>query len=179
MATNAISDTLRPKESPARGQRKVVQKDQLRYSRSLFNWVVYLKILIRENLFYVNLENWDRHSPSNSPNTSTRPDEREFVVESGTSMHKMRKKNEAQKRWTQWKRSTTPTVVLTANGEVHTHEEAQVFVHDLNLFVTVHLLEETPAVLSLGNLFGDHGYSYEVVSGQKPRLTKDGKSLIC
>ena len=31
MATNAISDMLRQKESPAQGQRKVVQKDQLRY----------------------------------------------------------------------------------------------------------------------------------------------------
>ena len=29
-------------------------------------------------------------------------------------------------------RSRTPTVVLTANGDVHTHEEAQVFVHDLS-----------------------------------------------
>ena len=47
------------------------------------------------------------------------------------------------------KRSRTPTVLLTANGEVRTHEEAQVFVHDLNQFVTVQLLEETPAVLSL------------------------------
>ena len=37
-------------------------------------------------------------------------------------------------------RSRTPTVVLTANGEVHTHEEAQVLVHDLNQFVTVQVL---------------------------------------
>ena len=29
------------------------------------------------------------------------------------------------------------------------NEEAQVFVHDLDLFVTVQLLDETPAVLSL------------------------------
>ena len=34
-------------------------------------------------------------------------------------------------------------MVLTANGEVHTHEEAQVFVHDPNLFVTVQLPAET------------------------------------
>ena len=34
------------------------------------------------------------------------------------------------------RRSRTPTVVLTANGEVHSNEEAQVYVHDLNLFVT-------------------------------------------
>ena len=49
-------------------------------------------------------------------------------------------------------RSRYPTVVLTANGEVHTHEEAQVFVHDLSQFVTMQLLEQTPAVLSLGKL---------------------------
>ena len=77
------------------------------------------------------------------------------------------------------KRSRTLTAVLTANGEVQTHKDAQVFVHDLNPFVTVHLLDETPAVLSLGKLCDDHGYSYEWVSGQKPGLTKDGKTVIC
>ena len=39
----------------------------------------------------------------------------------------------------------------------------RVFVHDLNQFVTVHLLEETPAVLSVGKLCKDHGYSHSVV----------------
>ena len=34
--------------------------------RSTYNWVVYLKILIRENLFHVNQENWDRNTPSNT-----------------------------------------------------------------------------------------------------------------
>ena len=29
--------------------------------------VVYLKILIRENRFHVNLENWEQNAPSNSP----------------------------------------------------------------------------------------------------------------
>ena len=41
----------------------------------------------------------------------------------------------------------------------HTHEEAQAFVHDLNQFVTVQLLEETHAVLTRGKLCKDHGYS--------------------
>ena len=68
-------------------------------------------------------------------------------------------------------------MVLAANSEVQTNEEAQVYVHDLDLFVTVQLLEETPAVPSLGKLCDDHGYSYEWVSGQKPRLTKQGKKL--
>ena len=55
------------------------------------------------------------------------------------------------------KRSRTTTVVLTANGEVHTYEEVQVFVHDLAQFVTVQLLEDTPPVLSPGKLCEDHG----------------------
>ena len=50
---------------------------------------------------------------------------------------------------------------------------------NLNLFVTVQLLEETSAVPSLGKLCEDHGYSDEWVSGHKPRLSKDGKKFIC
>ena len=111
--------------------------------------------------------------------TSTRSEEREFVVDSGASMHMMSKRDLSSEEMDTVKRFRTPTVVLTANGEVHTHEEAQVFVHDLNLFVTVPLLEETLAVLSLGKLCEDHGYSHEWVSGQEPRLTKGGKTIIC
>ena len=59
-----------------------------------------------------------------------------------------------------------------------TPSRKQVYVHDLNLFVTVQLIEETPAILSLGKLCKDHGYSNEWVSGQEPRLTKDGTSII-
>ena len=44
------------------------------------------------------------------------------------------------------------TTVMMANGEVQTRKEATVHVKELDLFVTVMLLEETPAVLSLGKL---------------------------
>ena len=81
--------------------------------------------------------------------------------------------------WILWVGPEPPAVVLTASGKVHIHEEAQVFVHDQNLFVTVQWRDETPAVLSLGKLCEDHGYSCEWVSGQKPRLTKEGKTIIC
>ena len=65
-------------------------------------------------------------------------------------MHMMSKKELSSAEVCTVKRSRNPTVVLTASGEVHTHEEAQVFVHDLNKFRTVQLLEETPAVSSQG-----------------------------
>ena len=75
--------------------------------------------------------------------------------------------------------SRSPTTVLTANGEVQTREEATVHVKELDLFVTVMLLEETPAVLSLGKLCEDHGYTYHWTSGQKTHLTKKGKRIDC
>ena len=94
-----------------------------------------------------------------TPIASKRPAEREFVVDSGASMHMMSRKELSSEEMGTAKRSRIPKVVLTANGEGHTREEAQVFVHDLNQFVTVQLLEETPAVPSPGKLCKDHGYS--------------------
>ena len=68
---------------------------------------------------------------------------------------------------------------MTANGEVQTREEATVFVKELDLFVTVMLLEETPTVFSLGKLCEDHGYTYHWTSGQKPHLIRNGKKIDC
>ena len=48
-----------------------------------------------------------------------------------------------------------------------------------DLFVTVLLLEDTPAVLSLGKLCQDHRYTYHWTSGQKPRLIKNGSNINC
>ena len=73
--------------------------------------------------------------------------------------------------------SRNPTTVMMANDEVRTREEATVYVKELDLFVTVMLLEETPAILSFGNLFEDNGKTYHWTSGQKRHLTKNGKRI--
>ena len=67
LATSAFFDVLRQMRSPAKSQRKVVRKDQLLYWRGLYNWIVCLKTLIRENLFYGKNENWDQITPKKSP----------------------------------------------------------------------------------------------------------------
>ena len=72
-----------------------------------------------------------------------------------------------------------PTTVMTANGEVLTKEEGTVYVKEMDLFVTVMLPEETPAVLSLGKLCEGHGYSYRWTSGQKPQLIKNDRKMEC
>ena len=83
--------------------------------------------------------------------TSTKSEEREFVVDSGAAMNILSKKESSSGKMDTRKRSQTPTIVLTANGKVQGHGQAQKIVHDLNLFVTMQLLE-TPAVLSQSKL---------------------------
>ena len=70
--------------------------------------------------------------------------------------------------------SKSPTTVITSDGEVQPHEEATVYVKELEIFLTMKVLEDTPAVLSLGKLCDEHGYSYEWINGEKPHLIKDG-----
>ena len=66
MVMNAISDMLRPKESPTKGQIKVVQKDQLPCRRSLDNWVVCLKIFVREKFVLLEQEKERFHREGSS-----------------------------------------------------------------------------------------------------------------
>ena len=87
-------------------------------------------------------------------------------------MHMLSKKDLSSGEMDTLWRSRTPTTEVTANGEVQENEEAQVYVQDLDMFVTVQLLEETPAVLSLGELCSEHGCSHEWKNGETPRLTK-------
>ena len=111
------------------------------------------------------------------PSTSTiNP---EVVVDSGASMHMVSKKDLDKAELENVRISKNPIMVVTANGEVQTKEEATVCVRELDLFVTVMLLESTPAVLSLGKLCEEFGYSYHSTSGQKPHLIKNGKKILC
>ena len=64
-------------------------------------------------------------------------------------------------------------------GEVQTHEEATVYVKELDIFLFMKVLENTPAVLSLGKLCDENGYSYEWIHGQKPHIIKNGIRIQC
>ena len=75
-------------------------------------------------------------------------------------------------------KSCNPTIIIPANGEVQTHEEAIVSVKKLDMFLTM-ILENTPTVLSFGMFCDENGYSYEWINGQKPHLIKNGIRIIC
>ena len=104
------------------------------------------------------------------PASTLKPEEREFVVDSGASMHMISKKDLSNAEMDTLTKLCSPTVVITANGEVQTHEEAIVYVKELDIFLKMKVLENTPAVLSLGKLCDENEYSYEWINGQKPHL---------
>ena len=94
------------------------------------------------------------------------------MEDSGASMHMLSRKDLNSAKLETIRVSSNPLSVITVIGEVQTSEEATVYVHDLDLFVTVQIQEDTPGVLSLGKRCEDLGYSFEWTSGQKQHLIK-------
>ena len=81
------------------------------------------------------------------PASTIKLEERDFVVDSRANRQKVSKKYLNKAELETVRISKNPTTVMTANGEVLAKEEATVYVRELDLFVTVMLLENTPAVL--------------------------------
>ena len=86
-------------------------------------------------------------------------------------MHKVSKKDLTSAELETTRTSRSPTTVMTANGEVQTKEEATVYVKQLDKFVKVMFLEETPANLSLEKLCEDHGYTYSTEPAVKNHIS--------
>ena len=83
-------------------------------------------------------------------------------------MHMISKKDLSFAEMDTLTKSCSPTIVITASGEVQTHEEAIVYVKELDIFLILKVLENTSAVLlSLGKLCDENGYSNEWINGQK------------
>ena len=94
-------------------------------------------------------------------------------------MHMISKKDLSDAEMDTLTKSCSPAIVITTNGEVQTHEEATVYVKELGIFLTMKVLENTPAVLSLGKLSDENGYSNEWINVQKPHLIQNGIRTPC
>ena len=74
-------------------------------------------------------------SPSENrclPASTLKPEEREFVVDSGALMQMISKKDLSDAEMDTVTKSCSPTIVITANGEVQTYEETIVYVKELD-----------------------------------------------
>ena len=91
----------------------------------------------QKTAFFSPSENWCLPAPS-----AIKPEEREFVVDSGASVHMISKKDLNSAELETVTTSKSPTTVITANGEVQTNEEATVYVKDLGIFLKMKVLED-------------------------------------
>ena len=122
--------------------------------------------------FFSPSENWCL------PASTLKPEEREFVVDSGASMHMISNKDLSNAEMDTLTKSCRPTIVITANGEVQTHEEAIVYVKELDLFLTMKVFETRQQYCrseSFSMKTGIFTNGFMV----KPHLIKDGIRIIC
>ena len=82
--------------------------------------------------------------------SKNKPEKGEFAVDFGVSMHMLSKEELTSEESDTVRAPPHPTTVITANGSIDTNEEARVYDRDLDSFVTVQFLEDTPPVMSLG-----------------------------
>ena len=94
-------------------------------------------------------------------------------------MHMISKKDLSDAEMNTLTKSCSSTIVITANGEVQTHEEATVYVKESDKLLIAKVFENTPAVLSLGKFCDENGYSYEWINGQKNHISlrRDSENL--
>ena len=79
--------------------------------------------------FFSPSENWSLLAPTN-----LKPEEREFVVDSCVSMQMISEEDLNDAEMDTLTKSCSPTIVITANGEVQTHEEAMVYVKKNSIY---------------------------------------------
>ena len=70
--------------------------------------------------------------------------------------------------------SRSLAIVITANGEVQTHEEATVYVKELDILDYESPRKHASSLVARKALAMKNGYSYEWINGQKPHLIKNG-----
>jgi len=104
---------------------------------------------------------------------------RRYIVDSGASFHLVDSRTlSKQERSTIYKISD-PISIQTANGDVIVDSKVKIFVRELGLHVWAYLHEDTVAVLSLGMLCDDHGYTYNWKPQTWPTLTKGRQVVTC
>ena len=105
---------------------------------------------------------------------------REIIVDSGASrrMIGLSELNETEKNTI--RKLKQPFLIQTAHGVVACDKEAKIYIHDLDLWVWAGLLEDSPAVLSLGLLCKEMGFSFSWKEGEDYGfLKKRGKTIKC
>ena len=99
---------------------------------------------------------------------------REIIVDSGASKHMIGINQLRASEKESIRDLSVPFFVQTAHGVVPCTKEARIYIHDLKQWVWAQLLEDSPAVLSLGLLCTQLG---TLITGKKERNNHTWSSM--
>ena len=102
---------------------------------------------------------------------------RSFVIDSGASFHLIGYNQLTPKEKGSVRTIAEPFRIQSANGTVVVDKEVQIFVPALNASVWAQLMDNCPAVLSLGILCSKQGWNYEWRFGHNPTLSKGTRRI--
>ena len=101
--------------------------------------------------------------------------QRRCIVDSGASFHLVAENSLAAKERATIVDMDEAIPITTTNGEVEVTQQCQVYVQELGFFVRSYILDCSVAVLSLGVLCDEHGFTYSWRPRQPPYLVKEFK----
>jgi len=104
---------------------------------------------------------------------------REFLIDSGASYHLIGEETLSQNEQSRKYKLAEPAVLCTASGVVYAEWAIQVKVHSLGIDVECVILKDIPAVLSLGKLVLDEGYSFTWSAKELASLRKGRTRVFC
>ena len=101
---------------------------------------------------------------------SSRSESRHYIVDSGASTHLIGYKDLTDEEKGRIRSAKEPLILQTANGRAYAQDETDAYIHDLGIWVVFYILEDSPAVLSLGLLVEEHKFTYLWEPGEVPFL---------
>ena len=104
---------------------------------------------------------------------------RMLIIDSGASFHLMQFGDLTPSEYKTMRKMEVSILLETANGEIESEYETEIWVHELKMFVTAVLLDDTPAVLSLGKLVEQNGFDYIWKTRTVPFLQKGTLKVFC
>ena len=89
----------------------------------------------------------------------------------------MMRKNELTSGEKDTRRSKETTAITTANGKAESTEEATVYINDLDVFVTMMLLEDSKQCYLFVFITRRNGLLFRMEKGESPSLIRYGKVI--
>ncbi|WP_288992749.1 DNA (cytosine-5-)-methyltransferase, partial [uncultured Marinobacter sp.] len=95
-----------------------------------------------------------------------------FIADTGASLHLVDRKSLSGKQQQRVRKSTKEIALNIANGLVWSSDVIDLYIKELNINITAHVLENTVPVLSMGLLVKDHNFDFIWRKATGPYLQK-------